>query len=110
MDIVLMVVEVVFGILFSLSSLICTSSIISHIVRRHVLFDRQHDIVSRINWQMKQQGDTTEIEALKFEEQNVFSTMNHHKHLIVMNIVNIILLLVFAVIITIVFYAVISSK
>ena len=86
-----------------LGCFVCIASIISHIVRRHILWDRQHDLVCRINWNIQQQGDKTEIEALKFEEQNVFSSMSYHKRMIIMNIINIIVLLVLAVVIFLVF-------
>ena len=97
--IVLYVIYVVLGI----CCLICIASIISHIVRRHILWDRQQDLVSKINWNIQQQNDSTETEALKFEEQNVFKSMSHHKHMIVLNVINIIVLIVAAVIAVILF-------
>ena len=39
---------------------------------------------------------------MKFEEQNVFKSMSHHEHMIVMNVVNIIVLMVIAVIVAII--------
>ena len=97
--IVLYVIYVVLGI----CCLICIASIISHIVRRHILWDRQQDLVSKINWNIQQQNDSTETEALKFEEQNVFKSMSYHKQMIVLNVINIIVLIVAAVIAVILF-------
>ena len=97
--IVLYVIYVVLGI----CCLICIASIISHIVRRHILWDRQQDLVSKINWNIQQQNGSTETEALKFEEQNVFKSMSYHKHMIVLNVINIIVLIVAAVIAVILF-------
>lgn len=39
---------------------------------------------------------------MKFEEQNMFKSMSYHKHMIVMNVVNIIVLMVIAVILAII--------
>ena len=76
-------------------------NIVSHIVRRHVLWDRQQDLVRRINWNIKQHADETEIESLKYEERDVFNTMALHKRMILLNIVNIVIMLFLAVVIAV---------
>lgn len=99
----LTVIIYVIYLISGLGCLVCIASIISHIVRRHILWDRQHDLVCRINWNIQQQSDKTEIEALKFEEQNVFSSMTYHKRMIIMNIINIVVLIVLIIIVVLVF-------
>ena len=92
----------VIGVLLSLCCLICVASIISRIVRRHVLEDRQRDLVCRINLSIQQHSNEVEIVALKDEEQNVFKTILHHKHMILMNVVNILILLVLAIVVVVI--------
>ena len=102
MDSAFFVLYLIF-IVWGLGCLICVASIISHIVRRHVLWDRQQDLVSKINWNIMQHADETATEAMKFEERNVFKSMSHHKHMILMNIVNIVMLIVIVAIVVLVF-------
>jgi len=90
-------------VFLGLGHLICIVNIISHIVRRHVLWDRQQDLVRRINWNIKQHADETEIESLKYEERDVFNTMAHHKRMILLNLVNIALLLLLVVVAVLIF-------
>ena len=97
------VVIYAFYLILGLGCLVCIASIISHIVRRHILWDRQHDLVCKINWGIQQQGDKNEIEALKYEEQSVFSSMSYHKRMIIMNIINIVVLMFLAIVIFLVF-------
>ena len=101
----LTVIIYVIYLITGLGCLVCIASIIYHIVRRHILWDRQHDLVSKINWIIQQQGDKTEIEALKFEEKNVFSSMSYHKRMIMMNIINIVVLMALIIIVVLVFGA-----
>ncbi|MBR2598073.1 MAG: hypothetical protein IKE09_05960 [Clostridiales bacterium] len=98
----LVIVGYVIYVILGISCLICIASIISHIVRRHILWDRQQDLVSKINWNIQQKENSAETEAMKFEEQNVFKSMSHHKHMIVMIVVNIFVLMVIAVIVAII--------
>lgn len=105
MDYALIIIGYIIYVVLGIGCLICIASIISHIVRRHILWDRQQDLVCKINWNIQQNIDSTEIEALKFEEKNVFKSMSHHKHMIVMNIINILVLMVVAVIVVILFGA-----
>ena len=95
----LVIIGYVIYVILGISCLICIASIISHIVRRHILWDRQQDLVCR---NIQQKENSTETEAMKFEEQNVFKSMSHHKHMIVMNVVNIIVLMVIAVIVALI--------
>ena len=87
----------------ALSCLFFVACMISHIVRRHILLDRQQDLVSKINWNIQQKSDENEIEALKFEERNVTSMISNHNRLIVTDIVLVLVLAVVFVIISIVF-------
>ena len=102
MENVLVIIGYFIGALLSLCCLICVACIVSRIVRRHVLEDRQRDLVCRINWSIQQHSNETEIESLKFEEQSVFKTALHHKHMILMNVVNILILMVLAVIVVVI--------
>ena len=89
----LIVVCYIIAALLSVCCLICIVSIISHIVRRHVLGDRQRDLVCKINWANHQHFIASDIESLKYEEQNVFSMMQSHRNLIVMNMINILVII-----------------
>ena len=70
---------------------------------RHVLWDRQQDLVRKINWNIKQHADETEIESLKYEEQDVFNTMAHQKKMILLNLVNIAFLLLLLIVAALIF-------
>ena len=90
-------------VFLGLGHLICIVNIISHIVRRHVLWDRQQDLVRKINWNIKQHADETEIESLKYEERDVFNTMALHKKMIILNFANIAFLLLLVVVAVLIF-------
>ncbi len=98
---VLGIVGYIILIFWGIGLFICIVNIVSHIVRRHVLWDRQQDLVRRINWNIKQHADETEIESLKYEERDVFNTMALHKRMILLNIVNIVIMLFLAVVIAV---------
>ncbi len=98
----LIIIGYVIGTILGLACLICVSSIISHVVRRHILFDRQQELVSKINWMIRQHSNEAEIEQMKYDEQNVFNTMTQHKKMIILNIVNILVILVLASIVTVI--------
>ena len=98
---VLGIVGYIILIFWGIVLLICIVNIVSHIVRRHVLWDRQQDLVRKINWNIKQHADETEIESLKYEERDVFNTMALHKRMILLNIVNIVIMLFLAVVIAV---------
>ncbi len=89
------IIGYIISLVLGFCCLVSVASIISHIVRRHILGDRQRDLVSKINWSIQQQYDEKEIEAMKFEEQSVFSTMLYHRRMIIMNGVNLIVLIIF---------------
>ena len=98
---VLGIVGYIILIFWGIGLFICIANIVSHIVRRHVLWDRQQDLVRKINWNIKQHADETEIESLKYEERDVFNTMALHKRMILLNIVNIVIMLFLAVVIAV---------
>ncbi len=87
------VVFYVIAAILSVCCLICIACIISHITRRHILGDRQQDLVCRINWASHRNNNESDIESLKYEEQNVFSMMQSHRNLIIMNMINILVII-----------------
>ena len=97
----LIIIGYVIYLVLSISCLICIASIISHIVRRHILWDRQQDLVCKINWSIQQHDDATEIEAMKYEEQNLFKSMTYHKQMIMMNVGYILVFMVVAIIVAV---------
>ena len=60
----LIIIGYVIYIVLSISCLICIASIISHIVRRHILWDRQQDLVCKINWNIQQQENSARINPI----------------------------------------------
>ncbi|SMC65705.1 hypothetical protein SAMN06296952_2174 [Oscillospiraceae bacterium] len=96
----------VLDVMLGLAGVICIACIISHIVRRHVLGDRQQDLVCKINLAILQGSDDKQIEAMKYEEQCVFATMQSHKRMIILNVVNILIVAALLAIIAVIISAI----